>query len=136
MAKSKNVIIDKNTVTTILELDDSKIVDFLNLAENFAKNNLSGITFTKLRKFYDYVDRIDVNDKEWFIKFGLLKPKIAYHIGKEKRNRALMELEKLVNSVFNELGNEKDEDKKKTKFLNFKEFFEAVVAYRRAIEGK
>ena len=113
MTKSKNVIINKDTITTILELNESKIADFLNLAENFAKNNLSGITFTKLRKFYDYVDRIDVNDEEWFIKFGLLKAKIAYHIGKEKRNKALIELEKLVNNVFNELNNEKDDNKKK-----------------------
>ncbi|WP_457611763.1 type III-A CRISPR-associated protein Csm2 [Methanocaldococcus sp.] len=134
-SNNKYVNIDSK-LSIILYVNENNVKDFLETAENFARKNLKGITFTKLRKFYDYVDKISTKDKNWFVKFGYLKPMVAYHYGKERKNQGLSNLKILIDKVFENINKEKDENKRKYMFKNFKMFFEAVVAYKRYIEGK
>ncbi|AEF96785.1 type III-A CRISPR-associated protein Csm2 [Methanotorris igneus] len=120
----------------ILNVNDKNIKKFLNYAEEFANKNLKYISFTKIRKFYDYLNEISPEDEDWIIKFAHLKPMVAYHYGKEKRNQGLFELKKLIDAVFDKIYNENDENKRKEMFKHFKKFFEAIIAYKRFYEGK
>jgi len=110
------------------------IVDLMTLAENIAKEHLKSIPSSKLRDFYDYILKIDVNDTNWFVEFALLKPKIAYHVGKETNKEKQLALKKLryfVDSAIMKIREIEDNKAKKDKFKNFKTFFESIVAYHK-----
>ncbi|MCQ6253567.1 type III-A CRISPR-associated protein Csm2 [Methanocaldococcus sp.] len=123
-----------NNLNDILNLNENNALKVMNLAERFGKYNLRNLASTKLRKFYDYILDIDTNKKEWFVRLVLLKPKIAYNIGKETKEakKSLEDLEYLVNKVIDKIEEAKNDEKIK-KFNNFKKFFEAVVAYHRIV---
>ncbi|WP_456374205.1 type III-A CRISPR-associated protein Csm2 [Methanocaldococcus sp.] len=137
-------IIDKyvKDILNLQELAD-KICEIILLSEYLAEKHFSDLPSTKFREFYDYVLRIYENYKKndggknikWFIEFSLIKPKIAYYYGKEKKDSnkklALKKLEYLINSVIDNIDNTSTPKEKFKKFENFKTFYESVVAYHR-----
>ena len=127
-------IID-NYIGEVLNLENPSNVDIIDLtalAEYIAEKHLKSIPSSKLRDFYDYILKID--DDNWFVEFALLKPKIAYHVGKETNKEKQLALKKLryfVDSAIMKIRKVEDDKTKKDKFKNFKTFFESIVAYHK-----
>ncbi len=129
-------IIDKY-INDILNLENPEKIDIvalLSLSEYIAERHLTPISSSKLRDFYDYIINIDENEKNWFVKFALLKSKIAYHVGKENNEDSKLALKKLgyiIDLVVRDIGKESDENKKEKYFKSFKTFLESIVAYHK-----
>jgi len=124
-------LLEDNEVDKILNLTDENAEFFVEKAEKcakeFAKSKV-GISNTKLRNFYDYVKDMDKYEK---VKLHLLRPRIAYTVGKEdnkEKKEILEEFQKTMEKLINKTNNEN--------FDNFKNFFEAIVAYHKMYGGK
>lgn len=92
-----------------------------------ADNNL---TNSKIRSVYGEMKRIQMGDydKEK-ASFYLLRPKVAYALGRDKDNKGLQ----LFKKMFDECASCVTD---KNSFLNFCNVFEAVLAYHKAYGGK
>jgi CRISPR-associated protein Csm2 len=128
----------RNGLHNALKIENNNVLEIIDFAEKIGKKKLIKIPSSKLRKFYDYINDIDVNEEndKWFVKFAFIKPKIAYNIGKEKDGNikdALRYLHKLVSIAIDDIDKSLSENRDEAveKFRNFKKFFEAVVAYHR-----
>ncbi len=104
----------------ILSLNENNAKKFDELAEKTARS-IKQIAASKLRQFYDYVKSMKKFDR---VKLYLLKPKIAYAVGRDSKNISLKIFQKLVSLLIENCDTE-------TKFENLKKFFEAVVAYHK-----
>jgi CRISPR-associated protein Csm2 len=103
---------------------DERLVEYAEKAgEHLAK---TGLTTSKIRSIYGEIKRIQVSD---FDKnkpsFYLLKPKVAYAVGRDNKNKGLI----LFQLIFNECA--KDVTDKKS-YQNFCNFIEAILAYHKA----
>ena len=102
---------------------------------------------SQIRNFFGAVREIEMNwpvgsesqregdaqrEKEARRKLLLLKPKLAYYVGKEKGSSkaALDHLEKVLSPA---IDLAKDD---RTRFANFVEFFEAILAYHKYHGGR
>ena len=113
----------EKVIRIILNLNDDTAKEFDESAEGYAKT-FSGISNSKLRQFYDYVKDIKEFDK---VKLYLLKPKLAYAIGKETNNNkkeCLIKFQKMMNLLIINCDCEEN-------FKHLKDFFEAIVAYHK-----
>lgn len=85
------------------------------------------LTTSQLRKFFGEVKRqqaIGYNSTD----FILLKPKLAYAVGRTKKNNTcLHDFYKVMANAIDTVQNEKQ-------FKNFIKLFEAIVAYHKAAE--
>ena len=112
-------------------IKDSIDKDFPDFAEKLGKymaNN--GLTNSKIRSVYGEMKRIQMGEFEKEkASFFLLRPKVAYALGRDNNNRGL----KLFKKIFDECS--KDVTDKKT-YQNFCNVFEAVLAYHKAYGGK
>ena len=127
--QNETSILSNEDINKILELSSDNIGTLIKKADELAKK-FKHIPASKLRDFYDYVVQIEESGSdEWYLKLMLLKPKMTYQASKEidKRNKkpALEMLEKEFSKILDKIDNDK------TKFKNFKTFFEAVVAYHK-----
>lgn len=105
-----------------------ELVDYAEEAGRFmAKNNL---TNSKIRSIYGEIKRIQMGifEKEKS-SFYLLKPKVAYALGRDSKNEGL----KLFKIIFDQCS--KDVSDQKT-YQNFCGFIEAILAYHKAYGGK
>ena len=132
-------ILTDDDINKILTLDSENIGVLIKKADSLAKrigdrkeNNRKkeGISSSKLRDFYDYVVRIKESETgNWYLKLMLLKPKMIYHVNKEKygdKREALRTFNNEMNKIMAKI------DKNNYKhFENFLTFFEAVVAYHK-----
>lgn len=122
---------DEDDVRKILNLTGENAEFFVKkaeeCAEEFSKEKI-GISPTKLRDFYDYVKQMDKYDK---VKLHLLKPKLAYAVGKEEK-REKKELLGKFQKTMEKLIDKTNEGN----FENFVSFFEAIVAYHKVHGGK
>ncbi|WP_456419289.1 type III-A CRISPR-associated protein Csm2 [Methanocaldococcus infernus] len=117
------------------KLDNKNALCLLeDLANAFGTLNLKNLSSSKLRKFYNYVILIDAeNDRDWFVKLVRLKSLIYYDYGREKNNRALENLKEFIEEAVKLISNAENEELMKTRFKNFKLFFEAIVAYHKTV---
>ncbi|MBW9222469.1 type III-A CRISPR-associated protein Csm2 [Methanothermococcus sp. SCGC AD-155-C09] len=126
-------------INKILNLNSENVGVLIEKADSLAKRigdrkednrKKYGISSSKLRDFYDYVVRIKESEIEnWYLKLMLLKPKIAYHVNKEK-NKDKREALRIFNNEMNKILAKIDKNDPKH-FENFLIFFEAVVAYHK-----
>ena len=63
----------------------------------------------------------------------MLKPKLAYAAA---RNQAVTDLKDALTQAIDKVIDEVAEEKKKFKFKNFVDFFEATLAYHKAAGGQ
>ena len=86
---------------------------------------------SQIRNFYGEIKRIQMIGKFEKAKtsFYLLKPKLAYALGRNNGNEGL----KLFKSIFDEASQYVKDDKT---FNNFCNLMEAILAYHRAFGGK
>ena len=130
--------INEEEAKKILNLSNETAKEFDELADKCAKEitkiqvngkEKNGVSYSKLRDFYAYVKDIKEFDR---VKLYLMKPKLAYAVGKESdinKKNCLEKFQKMMNLLINNCDNEK-------KFNNLKEFFEAIVGYCRVYNPK
>jgi len=134
-------------VGCVKNLNENNVKDFVENAKNFAKNNLNEVGKSKMRNFYDEIVRIfgtsENQDKAHynsiFKQLYLIKPKIAYAIGKETKQAKehLKNFEYLYSKLMDALdeslkkNDEKNIGNIKDVFDNFKKLMEAIIAYHK-----
>jgi len=113
-----------------LAITDEKndVIDHKNGRPVFRAN----LSTNQLRKFFGEMKRIQVqdfdNEGKWLVAFKMLKPKLAYAVGRERKKDPkiydfYVELERGINSV-----------EKKEHFNSFVQMVEAIVAYHKYFE--
>jgi len=135
-------------VGCVKNLNENNVKDFVENAENFARYNLNEARKSKMRNFYDEVVRIlgtsenldEAHYNSIFKQLYLIKPKIAYAIGRETKSDAKKHL-KNFEDLYSKLMDVLDESLKKNDeknirnikdvFDNFKKLMEAIIAYHK-----
>lgn len=128
--KKNDVIIKiKNDITTAIDQEKDKNGEVLiRIAEETGKLlNERKVTVTQLRKIYNEVRNIKLDDDDRFFKIIMLKSKMAYAAG---RFNALKDFYEIVKEFIDKI------DSDPLKLKRFKQFFEAVVAYNRYYSEK
>ena len=134
--KKREDILTEEDINNILNLNSENIEVLINKADLLAKEigddgKKEGISSSKLRDFYNYVVRIKESEIEnWYLKLMLLKPKMAYHVNKEKKGSHKREALELFNDEISKILAKIKKNNYKH-FENFLTFFEAVVAYHK-----
>jgi CRISPR-associated protein Csm2 len=117
---------------------DEKAITF---AEYFGQSIAgNGLTTTQIRNFFGEVVKVRANlaldkfssDAERSVL--MLKPKLAY-TAKRHNKIGLNELRDILTPAINAVLSGKDEIDKYKRFINFADFFEAVIAYHRVYEN-
>ena len=107
---------------------DSALVEFAERAGRFMARK--GLTNSKIRSIYGEIKRIQMSEFEKEkSSFILLKPKVAYALGRDDKNEGL----KLFKEIF-DLSSADVTDQQR--FLNFCNLMEAILAYHKAYGGK
>lgn len=112
----------------ITDQADKDLVIFAETMGNYMANN--GLTNSKIRSIFGEIKRIQMGefDKEKS-SFYLLKPKVAYALGREKTNKGLQLFKLLFDKSSEYVNSQKC-------YLNFCNLVEAVLAYHKAYGGK
>lgn len=109
------------------EADADLIIYAENAGMFMAKN---GLTNSKIRSIYGEIKRIQMgNFEKEKPSFFLLKPKVAYALGRDERNEGLKLFKKIFDNASNYVHEGKD-------YLNFCNLLEAILAYHKAYGGK
>jgi len=109
-------------------LKKSDIKRFIDLSEEFGKNcKNKKITTSKIRSIFDSVKKLKSYDESKNELYMLL-PKLAYAKGKDTKH-TLDEFQEVMDKLIRKIDSEQE-------LKNFKDFFEAVIAYHRAEGGK
>lgn len=107
---------------------DGKLVEYAEDSGKFMARNK--LTNSKIRSIYGEIKRIQMGEfekeKSAFI---LLKPKVAYALGRDENNEGL----KLFKLIFDRSSQDVVDQKS---FINFCNFMEAILAYHKANGGK
>lgn len=112
----------------ILNGANSELVNYAEQAGEFMAKN--GLTNSKIRSIYGEIKRIQMGEFEKEkSSFYLLKPKVAYALGRDEKNEGL----KLFKRIFDR-ASESVQDQKS--YLNFCNLIEAILAYHKAFGGK
>ena len=96
--------------------------------KNGYKIEVAKLTTNQLRKFFGEVKRQQMkgyNETD----FVLLKPKLAYAVGRTKEKSKITDFYEIMSIAI-------DEVKSEAHFKNFIKIFEAIVAYHKAAEEK
>ena len=107
---------------------DSALVDYAEKAGKFMAKR--GLTNSKIRSIYGEIKRIQMSEfekeKSAFI---LLKPKVAYALGRDANNDGLKLFKEIFDLSSTDVTNQKS-------YQNFCNFMEAILAYHKANGGK
>ena len=99
--------------------------------------NKKKMTTSQLRRFFGEIKRIQADFNECKNEVVLLDPKLAYAVGKAKkeaRGNEQVAIEDFYKVIVNPMIRQINEDK--TKFRHFVQVCEAIVAYHKAKEGE
>ena len=112
----------------ITSFADNTLVDYAEKAGKFMAKK--GLTNSKIRSIYGEIKRIQMGEfekeKSAFI---LLKPKVAYALGRDANNEGLKLFKEIFDLSSKDVTNQKS-------FQNFCNFMEAILAYHKANGGK
>ncbi|RLG38274.1 type III-A CRISPR-associated protein Csm2 [Candidatus Alkanophaga liquidiphilum] len=110
----------KRDLDAILGGDSKKLVE---TADKFGKHlKNKGLSTSQIRAIFTRVQRLRRFDENTLNELNLLRPKMAYAVGRHKGK--VKDLQDVLDEAIQKIDNE-------TKFKNFKEFFEAILAYHR-----
>ena len=113
----------------INELSSEDYNKFCNLCRKYVSNYnfKEKISTSKLRNIYSEIIKIQQESESNKVKkIAMLRPKLAYYAGRDKDTAFFMnELERMIS----EISNPKQVD-------NLKDFFEAIVCYKKEVGGK
>ena len=111
----------------VKESIDGSFPDFAEKLGEYMANN--GLTNSKIRSIYGEMKRIQMGEFEKEkASFYLLRPKVAYALGRDPKNRGLILFKILFENCSKEVTDKKS-------FFNFCNIFEAVLAYHKAFGG-
>lgn len=125
---------DKIVPETILFAE--KFAEFLSKGKKEGRDIIDAeMTTSQVRKFFGEVKRLQMTDFD-DSKFVMLKPKLAYAVGRAKKNvRAknynIARFEEVISKAIDTVLNNKTEKARQVAFKNFVDFFEAIVAYHK-----
>ena len=89
-----------------------------------------GLTNSKIRSIYGEIKRIQMGTfEEEKVSFYLLKPKMAYALGRDDKNQGLKLFKKIFDKCFEDVTDQKS-------YRNFCFLIEAILAYHKAYGGK
>ena len=135
---------DKNNLISQTEIQEKITEKTVSFAETFGKylalkeESAEPLTTSQLRKFFGEVKRQQMTGYDE-TEFVMLKPKLAYAVGRAKQNGRRGKYLKIEDFYFVMADAidkvEKSKDKNKA-FANFITAFEAIVAYHKAAEKK
>lgn len=127
-------------------INDKIVPGTIKFAEDFAKDLSKGekegrdvidaeMTTSQVRKFFGEVKRQQMTGFDES-KFVMLKPKLAYAVGRAKknvraRNYNIARFEEVISKAIDTVLNNKTEETRQIAFKNFVDFFEAIVAYHK-----
>lgn len=105
-----------------------KMIEYAEEAGRFMAQNK--LTNSKIRSIYGEIKRIQMGefDKEKS-SFYLLRPKVAYALGRDDSNEGLKLFKKIFDQASEYVTNQKS-------YQNFCNFIEAILAYHKAHGGK
>lgn len=105
--------------------------EFVEFAENTGKAMAEGkLTKSKIRSIYGEIKRIQAGGFEKMkSSFYLLKPKVAYALGRDDSNQGLQLFKQVFDKCYPDVNDEHS-------YENFCNFFEAILAYHKAFGGK
>jgi CRISPR-associated protein Csm2 len=108
---------------------DSEMIKYAEKAGEYMAKN--GLTNSKIRSIYGEMKRIQmVGIEKGKASFLLLRPKVAYALGREKGNKKGLQLFKFI---FDEASKAVEMASNESKaFNNFCNLFEAILAYHKA----
>ncbi len=107
---------------------DKDLIEYAEKSGKFMAQN--GLTNSKIRSIYGEIKRIQMGDFEKEkVSFYLLKPKVAYALGRDSRNEGLILFRKIFDHCFSHVIDSKT-------FINFCNLLEAVLAYHKSYGGK
>ena len=105
-----------------------QMVKYAEDAGKFMANNK--LTNSKIRSIYGEIKRIQMGEFEKEkSSFYLLKPKVAYALGRDEHNEGLKLFKKIFDCSSSDVVDQKT-------YLNFCNFIEAILAYHKAYGGK
>lgn len=105
--------------------------EFVVFAEKTGKALAEGkLTKSKIRSIYGEIKRIQAGGFEKMkSSFYLLKPKVAYALGRDEFNKGLQLFKQVFDKCYPDVNDEHS-------YENFCNFFEAILAYHKAFGGK
>ncbi len=107
---------------------DKDLIEYAEKSGKFMAQN--GLTNSKIRSIYGEIKRIQMGDFEKEkVSFYLLKPKVAYALGRDPRNEGLILFKKIFDHCYSYVTDSKT-------FINFCNLLEAVLAYHKSYGGK
>lgn len=114
--------------TWITDKASSAMIDYTEEVGMFMAKN--GLTNSKIRSIYGEIKRIQMGsfEKERS-SFYLLKPKVAYALGRDDKNEGLRMFKLVFDCSSKHVSDQKS-------YLNFCNFIEAILAYHKANGGK
>ncbi len=90
----------------------------------------NGLTNSKIRSIYCEIKRIQMGEfKKEKASFFLLKPKVAYALGRDSKNKGLKMFKIAFDTLYNDVTDQKS-------YNNFANIIEAILAYHKAYGGK
>lgn len=106
----------------------NEMITFVESVGKFMAEN--GLTNSKIRSIYGEIKRIQMGEFEKEkTSFYLLKPKVAYALGRDKENKGLKKFKEIFDTCFPYVTDTKS-------YKNFCNLIEAVLAYHKANGGK
>ncbi|MBS1736760.1 MAG: type III-A CRISPR-associated protein Csm2 [Bacteroidetes bacterium] len=106
-------------------------------AQRFAKSlapenndDKAALTTSQLRKFFGQLRRIEADFDKLKSEVPLLKPKLAYAVGKAKKNNRIKDFYERMEDAFKAL------DGSKESFIQFINLTESIVAFHRFYGGE
>ncbi len=125
-------------------VNDGPAPEAINSARKFGEQiKEKGLTTSQIRQVFSKLKSIEAKGySQQRAEFMMLKPFIAYAAGRQIRVQGLQDLKDRVTWGIDAVLEVKEADEKKQlaeeqkRFRNFCKFFEAILAYHRAVGGK
>jgi CRISPR-associated protein Csm2 len=134
---------DKNKLIPSAEIQEKVTQESVRFAEEFGKElakaeyDAEPLTTSQLRKFFGEVKRQQMMTEFNETEFIMLKPKLAYAVGRAKQNGRKGKKQKIEDFYWvmaDAIDKVMDSADKEKAFKNFITIFEAIVAYHKAAE--
>ena len=134
---------DRNKLIPSAEIQEKVTQESVRFAEDFGKElakaeyDAEPLTTSQLRKFFGEVKRQQMMTEFNETEFIMLKPKLAYAVGRAKQNGRKGKKQKIEDFYWvmaDAIDKVMDSEDKEKAFKNFITIFEAIVAYHKAAE--
>ncbi len=116
--------VTEKTVQFASEFGHYLATDGVERLPNGRSETIAKLTPSQLRKFFSEVKRQQMQGYDP-TRFILLKPKLAYAVGRAGHNSKMTDFYRVMSSAINLVND-------RVSFKNFIDFFEAIVAYHKA----